>query len=57
MRKEFEKQLVTAMKLALGLLVKNRLVRALCFPWEKKKELRKGRRGNGNFFSRLLQFC
>lgn len=41
MRKEFEKQLVTAMKLALGLLEKNRLARTLCFPREKRKELRK----------------
>lgn len=44
MSKEFEKQLVTAMKLALGLLEKNRLARALCFPREKRKELRKGQR-------------
>lgn len=51
MSKDFEKQLVTAIKLALGVLEKNRLPRALCFPREKRKELRKGQREETETFS------
>lgn len=51
MSKEFEKQLVTAMKLALGLSGKNRLARALGFPREKRKGLRKGQKEETETFS------